>query len=68
MVIGTSCIFSVRRWAVTVISSIVSVGAAAAVSLGGAAYVVPAADPLKIAAIAQDNFDLKFMLCIPPGQ
>src|SRR5712675_994463 len=55
---GTSCMFSVRRCAVTVISAIPS---DSFVSAAGAACATPMADPLKIAAIAYDNFWLEFM-------
>src|ERR1017187_3613623 len=55
---GTSCMFSVRRCAVTVISAMPSVSF---VSAAGAACAAPMADPLKIAAIAYDNFWLEFM-------
>jgi hypothetical protein len=54
--------FSVRRVAVTVISWIASEFAS---SLAGAACTMPAAELLKMAAIAQDNFDLVFMLRHP---
>src|ERR1700678_1146378 len=54
--------FSVRRCAVTTISGIASAPLPASVLLAGAACTKPAADPLRIAAIAQDNFGLEFML------
>jgi hypothetical protein len=51
MEIGTSCMFSVRRCAVTVISWMVS-ALGSEVSVTEAAYATPPADPLRIAAIA----------------
>src|ERR1700730_8181159 len=56
---GTSCMFSVRRCAVTVISAIPS---DSVVSAAAAAYAGPmGAAPLKMAAIAYDNFWFEFM-------
>src|ERR1700723_1749909 len=65
--IGTSCMLCVRRWAVTVISSIVSVlVCAGAAAVAGAcaclAYAAPPDTPLRMAAIAHDSFGFEFML------
>src|ERR1700761_6893547 len=57
MVIGTSCMFSLRRCAVTVISWMVSEG-----SLASAAYPRLAAWPPRIAAIAQDSLASECMI------
>ena len=62
--IGTSCMLSLRRCAVTVISCSVSVLVSAAVA-GASAYTAPPETPLKIAAIAHDSFGFEFMTVSP---
>jgi hypothetical protein len=59
---GTSCIDSARRCAVTVISAIPSSLASAAV----AAYEIAAGAPLNMAAIAYDSFGFEFMFLSLP--
>src|ERR1700691_2883962 len=62
MVMGTFSIFSVRRWAVTVISWIESASVVAvSVAVAACAAPTPMPDPPKIAAIAYDNFGFRFI-------
>ena len=55
--------FSVRRWAVTVISWMVS-PLVSEVSVAVAAWARPPADPLRIAAMAYESFELRS--CVHP--
>src|SRR5579871_1090128 len=64
MVIGTSCMFSVRRCAVTTISWIPS-DPSLTVSAPDASSAKAAGDPPKIDAIAQDNLDF-VCICLSP--
>src|ERR1700683_790647 len=62
MVMGTFSRFSVRRWAVTVISWIESASVVAvSVAVAACAAPIPMPDPPKIAAIAYDSFGFTFI-------